>query len=767
MRYGCNLPEKAQEELRNKSAATGDYMVQGANAVKEEGNVLHKEGKYEAAAEKYQQAKSNLEGNDTAAAQQVKKSCSLNLASCYLKTQQHDLVIEECGSVLHVDATNLKALYRRGQAYAALGKNSMAESDLAAALRSNPGDEHVAAALKEVRGKLEESGQDGDYGGFEGDDDKDNETADVSGGLAALAAAMKAGSGGQDSEPDPADNSKTGEAEAEAAGGADSAGAAAQPESTSAAALDREELQHKTIKELREICKGRGLDYGSCVDKHDVIDLIVSNPNASPAPAAASAAAAAATSGGMNMAMGMGPDQLEHAKKMMENPAMMNNAINMMKNMDPAVLANMFNMRDGSNRWTPEMARQHIAMLQQPGVMEQAASQMKNLSTEQIADLAKQGAAAASNGGIVPPGMGATPDLRAPYQPSAQRAAPPPSAGRIDTDEVRSALATPAAAPEAGGAGAPQMTPQMQQQMEMMRNNPDMMKQSMDMMKKMDPDTMAKMLEAQSAMTGMKVTPEMAKMSAQMMQNMDPAQMEKMMNMASSMGMGSGMGAAGAMGGAHAGAAEGAGAADAAAAHRGAAGGVPEMKLDPATGMPVVTPEMQKQMSNMMRDPAMRKNISDMMKNMDPELMKSMGITDKAQLEKASEALEKLSPEQVDRLMGLAVYGQKAYIFYKSNLWFRCLLQLSVMYFLYWAFGGWTMRAIGYVTGSSAPASASTSVDGRGAGNMVNAGEGPGERDWSGRASAAVVDEEEEDEVGRCCLLARLHLHVRLFHLGL
>ena len=387
-----------------------------------------------------------------------------------MKTEQHGLVVEECGSVLYVDGNNLKALYRRGQAYAAMGKNSMAESDLAAALRVNPGDEHVAAALEEVRGKLEASGEGGSCGGFEGDNEKGGEQNEVSGGLAALAAAMKASSGDDDKHKDQDSQKSAGAAPAT---GADGAGANAQAGSASAGVPDREELQTESIKELREMCKSRGLDYSSCVDKHDVIDLIVSNPNASAAPAASAAASAAATSGGINMAMGMQPERLEQAKKMMENPAMMSNAVNMMKNMDPATLANMFNMRDGGNRWTPEMARQHIAMLQQPGVMEQAANQMKSLSTEQIADLAKQGSAAASNGGIVPPGMGATPDLRAPYPPPAQRAAAPPSAGRIDTDDVRTALSTPAAAPAVaaaagfGGAGAPQMTPQMQQQMEM------------------------------------------------------------------------------------------------------------------------------------------------------------------------------------------------------------------------------------------------------------------------------------------------------------
>jgi len=134
--------------MRNRGAATGDYMVQGANSIKEEGNALHNQGKYTEAAEKYQSAKRNLEGNESAAAAQVKRSCCLNLASCYLKTSQHDLVVEECGSVIYMEPNNLKALYRRGQAYASLGSNSMAESDLSAAQRVNP---KVRSALPILR----------------------------------------------------------------------------------------------------------------------------------------------------------------------------------------------------------------------------------------------------------------------------------------------------------------------------------------------------------------------------------------------------------------------------------------------------------------------------------------------------------------------------------------------------------------------------------------------------------------------------------------
>jgi hypothetical protein len=140
------------------------------------------------------------------------------------------------------------------------------------------------------------------------------------------------------------------------------------------------------------------------------------------------------------------------------------------------------------------------------------------------------------------------------------------------------------------------------------------------------------------------------------------------------------------------------------------------------------------------------------MKNMDPELMKSMGITDKAQIDKAAEAMEKMSPETVDRLMSVAVGGQRAYIFYKTHLWFRCLLQLTIMYLLYYFFGGWAMRTVAYFTGSSSTAAAAPlSAGPAGVGGAVNAGEGKAERDWSGKATANLVDEVDDDEVSRCC----------------
>ena len=45
----------------------------------------------------------------------------------------------------------------------------------------------------------------------------------------------------------------------------------------------------------------------------------------------------------------------------------------------------------------------------------------------------------------------------------------------------------------------------------------------------------------------------------------------------------------------------------------------------------------------------MMKNMSSMLKNMPEETLKQFGLSDKAQLDKAAEALEKMSPEQMER----------------------------------------------------------------------------------------------------------------------
>ena len=45
-------------------------------------------------------------------------------------------------------------------------------------------------------------------------------------------------------------------------------------------ATERAELDAKSVRELREICKTKGIDTLTCSDKRDLVDLIINSPKA-------------------------------------------------------------------------------------------------------------------------------------------------------------------------------------------------------------------------------------------------------------------------------------------------------------------------------------------------------------------------------------------------------------------------------------------------------------------------------------------------------
>ncbi|GJP59155.1 hypothetical protein CLOP_g8805 [Closterium sp. NIES-67] len=131
------------------------YELNAATMLKNEGNKLHGLGKYSEAAEKYNRARDNLAMHSSPAAVSLRRTCAVNLMSCHLKTQSFSHAVSVGSQVISEDASNLKALYRRGLAYKELGQLKEAVADLSKAAQISPGDETLAGVLRETQAALE------------------------------------------------------------------------------------------------------------------------------------------------------------------------------------------------------------------------------------------------------------------------------------------------------------------------------------------------------------------------------------------------------------------------------------------------------------------------------------------------------------------------------------------------------------------------------------------------------------------------------------
>lgn len=127
-----------------------------AYAEKASGNEFFRQGQLEEASKAYSKAllavnQAFREAEDEvqlkALVQEVQIPALLNLALCYLRlgTDVKNAVVH-CTSVLQIESGNIKALYRRAQAYLALQDFDLARQDLVTALNLDP----TNASLKDL-----------------------------------------------------------------------------------------------------------------------------------------------------------------------------------------------------------------------------------------------------------------------------------------------------------------------------------------------------------------------------------------------------------------------------------------------------------------------------------------------------------------------------------------------------------------------------------------------------------------------------------------
>lgn len=133
--------------------------IEAAGKKKEDGNALFKAGKYMRASRKYEKAVKFIDYDSSFTEEQKKEAkalkilCYLNDAACKLKLKEFKEAAKLCTKVLELESRNVKALYRRAQAYIETADLELAEVDIKKALEIDPSNREVKLEYRTLKQK--------------------------------------------------------------------------------------------------------------------------------------------------------------------------------------------------------------------------------------------------------------------------------------------------------------------------------------------------------------------------------------------------------------------------------------------------------------------------------------------------------------------------------------------------------------------------------------------------------------------------------------
>ncbi|MBA0647457.1 hypothetical protein Goklo_015334 [Gossypium klotzschianum] len=136
--------------------------IEASGKKKEEGNVLFTAGNIERASKRYEKAVRYIEHDysfnheEQQQSKLLKVTCNLNNAACQLKLKDYKQAEELCTKVLELESRNVKALYRRAQAYIQLVDLDLAEADIKKALEIDPGNRELKMGYRVLKEKMRE-----------------------------------------------------------------------------------------------------------------------------------------------------------------------------------------------------------------------------------------------------------------------------------------------------------------------------------------------------------------------------------------------------------------------------------------------------------------------------------------------------------------------------------------------------------------------------------------------------------------------------------
>ncbi|KAJ7976548.1 Peptidylprolyl isomerase [Quillaja saponaria] len=139
-----------------------EEKIEASERKKHDGNLLFKAGKFWRASKKYEKAAKFIEFNHSFSdeakhqATALWLSCTLNNAACKLKLGEYAEASRLCTKVLEREPLNVKALYRRCQAYLKTSELEKAEDDIKRALTIDPNNRDMKLEYKELKVKQRE-----------------------------------------------------------------------------------------------------------------------------------------------------------------------------------------------------------------------------------------------------------------------------------------------------------------------------------------------------------------------------------------------------------------------------------------------------------------------------------------------------------------------------------------------------------------------------------------------------------------------------------
>jgi len=152
----CKSFEKQKESWQMNE----DEKLEESEKLKAKGTEHFQEGKYKLALSKYKrlvdllQHETHLEGEKKARRDALYHAAHLNMALCFLKKNETAECIKHCEKVLEENKDNVKALYRRGQAYQHQNDFHEAVADYEQVLRLEPDNKAAQQGIQQCRQQL-------------------------------------------------------------------------------------------------------------------------------------------------------------------------------------------------------------------------------------------------------------------------------------------------------------------------------------------------------------------------------------------------------------------------------------------------------------------------------------------------------------------------------------------------------------------------------------------------------------------------------------